>query len=333
MVSSWGNNEWILTRSLESSGIQPSSAKTNVQSGVLPIAFLVDGKHVVSGSNEGTIRRWRVEDSMEVGAPMDAGSAVLNIAVSRNGKWIVSGTGGGQVQVWNAESGEKVTEIRGHSYWVDAVDVSPDSTKIASGSYDTTACIWSLPAGQRLLGPWKHSDDVVFAVKFSHDGRLTATATWKSTSIYDSQSGNLVVNVPIGVAPSCNHSLAWSSNTKHLFAVSSGKIIYLDASTGATLSQWSIHGDKHNRIALASDGAFIAASSHSSVSFWDATTHKGIRSAIEHSDRVECMAVSANHDIVISDGKKIMFHNLCNILPSSYCDNVSTFESRRYAAQ
>ena len=265
---------------------------------------------------------------LEVGAPMDAGSAVYDIAVSRNGKWIVSGTGGGQVQVWNAGSGEKVTEIRGHSYWVDAVDVSPDSTKIASGSYDTTACVWSLPAGQRLLGPWKHSDDVVFVVKFSPSGRFIATATWKSILLYHSQSGNLVVNVPIGVSPSLNHSLAWSSNSKHLFAVSSGKVICLDASTGATLSQWSIHGDKHNRIVLASDDAFIATFSHSSVSFWDATTHKRIGSAIEHSDRVECMAISANHDIVISDGKKITFRSLCNILPSSYCDSVSTFESR-----
>ena len=337
MVSSWGDSEWILTRSPESSEIQPSSAKTNVQSGVLPIAFLVDGKHFVSGGNGGKIRRWRVEDGMEVGAPMDAGSAVYNIAVSRDGKWIVSGTGGGQVQVWNAENGKKVTEIRGHSYWVSAVDVSPDSTKIASGSGDKTACVWSLSTGQRLLGPWEPDHwvhDDVFVVKFSHNGRFIATATWKSISIYDSQRGNLVVNVPIGVALSCNHSLAWSGDSKRLFAVSYGKIICLDASTGATLSQWSIHGYKRNRIALASDDTFIAASSGSSVSFWDATTHKQIGSAIEHSDRVECMAVSANHDIVISDGKKITFRSLCNILPSSYCDSVSTFGSRtRFGAQ
>ena len=236
--------------------------------------------------------------------------------------------------MWNAENSKKVTEIRGHNHWINAIDVSPDSTKIASRSYDTTACVWSLLAGKQLLGPWKHSDDVVFDVKFSHNGRFIATATWKSISIYDSQNGNPVVNIPIGVAPSCNHSLTWSSNSKPLFAVSSGKIICLDTSTGATLSQWSIHGDKHNHIALASNGAFIAASSHSSVSFWDATTHKRIRSAIEHSDRVECMAISANHDIVISDGKKIMFRSLCSILPLSYCDGVSTFGSRtRFAAQ
>ena len=66
------------------------------------VAFLVDGKHVVSGDKEGKIRRWRVEDGIEVGAPMDAGSCVCNIAVSRDGKWITGGRWQ-SVQVWNAD--------------------------------------------------------------------------------------------------------------------------------------------------------------------------------------------------------------------------------------
>ena len=328
MVSTWETMSGILTRSLESSEDQPSSAKTiEIDGKIWSVGFLVDEKHVVSGGNDGKIRRWRVEDGMEVGAPMEAGSAVFNIVVSRDGKWIVSGTRGGQVQVWNAENGKKVTEIRGHNHWINAVDVSPDSTKIASGSDDNTACVWSLSTGQRLLGPWNHGDHV-FAVKFSPNGRFIATATWKSIFIYDSQSGNLVVKVPIDVAYSPNHSLAWSSNSKHLFAVSSGKIICLNASTGATLSQWSIHADSDNGIALASDGTFIAASSRFSVSFWDATTHKQIGPVIEHTANVNCMAISANHDVVISGSDKIILDSLCNILPSSYCDSVSTFESR-----
>ena len=225
------------------------------------------------------------------------------------------------------ESGKKVSELRGHSDRVSAVDVSPDSRKIASGSIDSTVCVWLLSTGQRLLGPWVH-DNTVYTVKFSPDGRFIATATLRSILIYDSQIGNLVVNVSIGVSFSLNHSLAWSSNGKHLFAVSSGKIVCLDVSTGATLSQWSIHGDKDNRITLSSNGAFIAASSYSSVSFWDATTHKQIGSVINHTGKVECMVISTNNDIVIGGGNKITLGSLCSILPSSYCDTVSTYEPR-----
>ena len=325
----------ILTRSPESSEDQPSSGKPieiDGQGKIWSVVFLIDGKHVVSGCGEGKIRRWRVEDGMEMGAPMDAGSAVYGIAVSRDGKWIVSGTQLGSVQVWNADDGKKVAEIKGHSSWVNAVDVSPDSTKIASGSYDRTVCVWSLSTGQRLLGPWNHGD--AFVVKFSPNGRFIATATWNFIRIYDSQSGNIVVDVPIAVAYSHNYSLAWSSNNKHLFAVSHGKVICLNASTGATLSQWSIHNNEDSCIALASDDAFIAASSGSSVSFWDVTTHKQIGSLIQHAADVECMAILANHDVVTGSRNKILLGSLCDTLPSSYCDTVSTFESRtRFAAQ
>ena len=325
-----------LTGGQESSEAQPFSAKTIEISGqgkIWSVAFLVDGKHVVSGGSEGKIRRWRVEDGMEVGTPMVAGSWVRNIAVSRDGRWIVNGTRRWEVQVWSAESGKKLSETRGHSDWVRAVDVSPDSTKIASGSSDETACVWSLSTGERLLGPWKH-DGWVLAVKFSPDGRFIATATQNFFRIYNSRDGNLVVNVPIKITYSRNHSFAWSCNCEHLFAVSSGKIICLDASTGATLSQWSIHGDKYNHIALTSDGAFIAATSNSSVTFWDATTHKQVGSVIEHTGKVGSMAISTNNDIVIGGGNKITLGSLCNILPSSYCDTVSIFESRtRFTAQ
>ena len=319
----------ILTRSVESSEDQPfaKTIEINAQGNIYLVAFFVDGKHVVSGDAKGKIRRWRVEDGMEVGTPMDAGDWVCDIAVSRDGKWIVSGTGRGQVQVWNADDGKKVTEFKGHRDNVCAVDVSPDSTKIASGSNDWTACVWSLPTGQRLLGPWKH-DWPLFAVKFSLDGRFIATATLRFISVYDSRDGNLVVTVPINVNHSPNHSLVWSSNSKQLFAVSFGKIICLDASTGATLSQWSIHGDEYNRIALASDGAFIAASSGSSVSFWDATTHEQIGSVIQHFGQVECMAISANYDIAIGGGNNITLCNFRNILPFFFPSYVSTFTSR-----
>ena len=310
----------ILTKSLESSGVQPSSIEIDGRGEIISVAFLVDGKHVVSTSVEGQIRRWRVEDGMEVGGtPIGAGKWVCNTAVSRNGKWIVSGTGRGQVQVWNVDDSQKVTEFKGHHGYVRAVDVSPDSTKIASGSDDKTACVWSLSTGQRLLGPWKH-DDLVYTAKFSLDGRFIATATQTVFRIYDGRDGSLVVNVPIRVAFSHNHSLAWSSNSKQLFVVSFGKIICLDASTGATLSQWSIHGDEYNRIALASDGAFIAASSRSSVSFWDATTHEQIGSVIQHTGIVSCMAISANYDIAIGGGGRITLGGLCNIFPSLYRD-------------
>ena len=115
--------------------------KIDGRENIYSVAFLANGKHVVSGGKEKKIRRWRVEDGKEVGTPMDAGSEVRNIAVSRDEKWVVSGSDSGLVTVWNAENHAKVTEFKAHDERVRAVDASPDGARIATGSNDKVVCV------------------------------------------------------------------------------------------------------------------------------------------------------------------------------------------------
>lgn len=301
------------------------------------VAFLADGKHVVSGGEEGKVRCWGVEDGRGAGTVMDAGCGVHNLAVSRDGKWIVSGTDLGLVTVWNAERHEKVSEFQAHNQDVFAVDISPDATKIATGSGDKTAYVWSLSTtqagvnrqgdSQRLLlaGPLQHRNTVA-AVKFSPDGRRLATATRDRHSIrlYDSRNGRCLVDVRIHVNSHINQSLAWTSDSKRLFALSQEGVIHcLDVSTGTILSEWSIHNNVNARcIALASSGVFIAASANSSVSFWDTETRTRVGPVIEFSHDVWSMAISAN-DFVAGGDKTISLRSLCDMLPSLYCNDVS----------
>ena len=292
---------------------------------IYSVAFLVDGKHVVSGGREGKIRRWRFKDGKEVGTTMDMGSRVRSIAVSRDGKWIISGTRGGQVTVWDAESRSKVSEFKAHNKpGVRAVDVSPDATKIVTGSNDCNACVWSLSTGERLLGPLKHIYWVV-AAKFSPDGRLVATATWEcdSVRVYDSQNGSPVVEFPVQV--NSNHSLAWATDSRQLFALShDGCIHRVDVSAKTTLSKWHIHSSSTPTcIALVNDGAFIAATAHSSASFWDTNSQEQIGTVIEYTHYVQSMVMSSNYDLVTCGEKRITLGTLRGILPAHYFDSVS----------
>ena len=288
-----------------------------------PVAFVADGDYIISG-NGNKVRRWRVKDGKEDGEPMAAERDILSIAVSRDGKWIVSGAAYGHVTVWDAESHKKAIRLIGHELGVFAVDISPDATRIATGSSDSTLCVWSLSTGEQLLGPFKH-DDGVAAVKFSPDGRRIATATWsKSVRIYDNHHSRLLVNTPIQVGSSYNQSLVWAGLGRELLALSKdGNIYSIDVASGTILSKWAIHANNNpGCIALASDGAFIAASANSSVSFWDLATHQQIGPLIHHPASVVYMAISANQDLAISGGKKIILRKLPDSLPSSYFDHV-----------
>ena len=292
-----------------------------------PVAFVGDAGYILGGDRN-KIRRWQVNDGKEVGQPMDGGDYVSSISVSRDGKWIVGGTGSGQVAVWNAESHNKVSKFKGHDRWVFAVDMSPDTTKIASGSDDWTVRVWLRSTGEQLLGPLKHNHHVA-AVKFSPDGQFITTATWerKSVRVYDSRDGHLIFDILIEVSSPYNRSLAWVSDSKQLFALSrDGKVHCLDVPTGRILSAWTIHGNDNPRcIALGSNGAFIAASGKSSVSFWDTATLKQIGPLIRLPNDAVHMAISATDDLVFSGGNKIILWTLPDILPASFFDRVGVF--------
>ncbi|KAG9311987.1 WD40-repeat-containing domain protein [Chiua virens] len=317
-------------------GPQTSSAMTSQQNvrrtikidgrdDIYSVAFLMEGKHVLSGGKEEKIRRWRLEDGKEVARQIDVGGWGNTIAVSRDGKWIVGGSDGGLVSVWSVERHEQVRELRGHMWSVYAVDISPDGTKIASGSFDGTACIWKRSTGEQLLTLPHDNTVTVVAVKFSPDGRLLATAIGdRSVRVYNVEDGRLFYEFSIRPGSIFNQCLAWNDDT-HLSAISrDGRIHYLDVSTGETLSQWLIRTDGEESfgcIALPNDRSFIAASAGPLVSFWDATTRTKIGSDIDYDRTVTTMAISENCDIAIAHGKTITIQNLGDILPYRYVHN------------
>ncbi|KAG9308564.1 WD40-repeat-containing domain protein [Chiua virens] len=292
---------------------------------IYSVAFLMEGKHILSGGKQEKIRRWRLEDGQEIARRMDVGGWANSIAVSSDEKWIVGGSGRGSVSVWSVESHERVGEMEGHREGVIGVDISRDGTKIASGSDDHTACIWKRATGERLL-TLRHGGSTVVAVKFSPDGRLLATAAWnRSVRVYNSGTGHLLHEFSIRPGSDVNNQcLAWNDDT-HLYAISlEGIIHYLDVSTGETLSRWSICTDgkgKRGCIALPNNRNLIVASTESSISFWDTTTHTKIGSNIDYNDTVFTMAISDNYDIAIGHGRTITVRNLGDILPCRYVHN------------
>ena len=74
---------------------------------ILSVAFLPDGKHLVSGGWEGVLRRWQVQDSREVGRSINTGPTICGISASKDGNWTVAADRGVMVVV-NAKTDERV---------------------------------------------------------------------------------------------------------------------------------------------------------------------------------------------------------------------------------
>ena len=113
-------------------------------SSVRSVAFSQDGRYIVSGSADRTIRVWNAQTGDLVGNPFQGHTdSVLSVALTPDGRHIVSGSHDRTIQVWDAQTGHQVCNpIQGHIDCVKSVAFSPDGRHIASGSFDKTIQVW-----------------------------------------------------------------------------------------------------------------------------------------------------------------------------------------------
>ena len=105
---------------------------------VTSVAFSPDGRRIVSGSHDNTLRLWDAETGAAIGAPLEGHEgAVMSVAFSPDGRRIVSGSWDRTLRLWDAETGAAIgAPLEGHGGRVRSVAFSPDGTRLATGSDD-----------------------------------------------------------------------------------------------------------------------------------------------------------------------------------------------------
>ncbi len=135
-----------------SCGISPRSAVTAALNGhtgaVNSIAFSSDGKQMISGSDDGTVRLWDTVAAREQGTLKGHAAAVLAAALSPDGKLAASGSADHSVRLWDVVQKRPLATLAGHQAAVAAVAFSPDGRFLAS--------VESLPSEGSTSGDGKH---------------------------------------------------------------------------------------------------------------------------------------------------------------------------------
>jgi WD40 repeat protein len=134
------------------------------------IAFSPDGKIIVAGSDNGSIKRWQ-RDGTALNSLSGSKAEVNALSFSPNGEIIASGDAEGTIRLWH-RNGTLVKTFQAPDRQINDLTFSPNGQIIASGGSDRIVKLWQ-PDGT-LIRSFPQAEFEVKSLSFSPNNRISA---------------------------------------------------------------------------------------------------------------------------------------------------------------
>jgi len=289
----------------------------------MSVAVSPDGRSVLSGSGDNTLKLWDVASGRELRTFTGHGDRIWSVAFSPDGRTAVSGSGDKTLKLWDAASGHVLRTFTGHHHPVGPVAFSPDGRTVVSGSNDDTLKLWDVASGRELRTFAGHGDGVtlrlwdmvsgrelrtftgqgdrIWSVAFSPDGRTAVSGSGdKTLKLWDAASGH-VLRTFTGYGEVI-HSVAFSPDGRTVLSGSSGNSFELwDSASGRGLRTFAGHGDGVTSVAFSPDGrTALSGSLDRTVKLWDVATGRELRTFATLDDLAWSVAFSPDGHTVLA---------------------------------
>lgn len=273
----------------------------NGHSSIVHCAILSpDGRRLVSGSRDRTIRVWDVETGRELHKLEDHRGAVTCLAFSRNGRWLVSGSEDRTIRVWDMNTMSRRRILRNFTAGVTSLEVTPDDAQIIAITGNGSVKVFrfaTFEEYQTLLEP----SDVANDLAISPDGKLLAIAT-DSTTVRlwnletHEETGNLTGHLT-GV--SC---LEFGLNGRWLAGGSMDGVVKIwDVTDRKEARTFHGHAGRVNSVTFSDDGKrVISAGMDAIVNEWELDTSLLRRSLRGHSRSVNTVVALRTTSQIVS---------------------------------
>jgi WD40 repeat protein/tRNA A-37 threonylcarbamoyl transferase component Bud32 len=271
---------------------------------VRSVSFSPDGRQIVSGSEDETLKVWDAETGQEMLTLKGHSGYVIGVAFSPDGRRIVSGSDDMTLKVWDAETGQEIRTLGGHSDYVTSVAFSPDGRRIVSGSEDNTLKVWDAETGQEKLTLEGHSDSI-WTVCFSPDGKRVISSGGTQVKVWDSKTGQLVFALKGHsrfLMKQLIFSVAYSPDGKLIVSGSEDNTLKIwNADTGQKILTLKGHLSSVESVAFNSDGTrVVSGSDDHTLKIWDIEYGQEILTLEGHLEPVNDVAYSPDGTRIVS---------------------------------
>jgi WD40 repeat protein len=273
------------------------------------VAFHPDGKRLVSGGGDRTVRQWDVGTGQMIDVRYGHSNMVNGVTYSPDGQWIASSSEDQSVRIWKTNDDREPPTVM-----PDNTDRVRESFFSADGLTISTRCdrgeqsrIWPTPAATDRVVLRGHSS-YVYPVVHSPDGRLLASAGWdedRGIRLWDAASGTLLA--VLKRHGGAIFSLAFSPDSRRLVSRSADDSLRLwDTETGAALAAmpcddvWN-HGSPQS-VAVTADGRTILTGTKDGLRRWDLAKGAELSRVPLPLQDVRILAVRAHDGLLAASG-------------------------------
>jgi WD40 repeat protein len=284
----------------------PNSKLEGHEFTVWSVAITPDGKRILSGGQDATIRFWDINEEKEIHKFMGHEGPVYGLKLMPDGKRLVSIADKDlAVKVWDLDTKVLISSLAPNSAHVNAVAISHDQRYIVTGGDDGITRFWDVDRGVNLR-TLEHSHSI-YSLLISPDNRYLLCGSKQEPlspkpgviSVWDFELGILLKTLE-------GHkghvtALAMSADSKFILSGGQDGVVHLwDLETGTQLKTMTGHKGAILMIHIAPDGQHvITGSGDGTVRVW--VLRGGVLlQNLNHTENVHSMAVTPDGSHVIT---------------------------------